>query len=114
MTVFQFVYCGTSSLCQQLVTHADTHAGAHFPFLLFCIKELLDVFHSIYCCVGVARTIGKEKSVKFKLVEIVVPWNTNHFNPTLEQTADDVVFHTAIHKHNLFALSFTIADDLLA
>ena len=114
MPVFQFVDGGTCCLCQQLVSHADTHAGTYISFFLFSVEEFFYVLYCIYCGVGVAWTIGKKKTIKIERVEIVVPWNSNHFNATTKEATDDVVLYAAIDENNFFAFPFTIMNHFLA
>src|SRR5574344_620727 len=80
MPVFQFVFVVPSRLCHHFFSHADTLAGTYISFFLVRVEEFFYVLYCIYCGVGVAWTIGKKNTIKIERVEIVVPWNSNHFN----------------------------------
>ena len=55
--VFQLVNPCAGSLGQQLIAHADTHAGAHF----IPGQETADILHGLAARVGVARPVGQER-----------------------------------------------------
>ena len=95
VTVLQLVCLGTGGTSQQLVTQADTHQGLHF----LIAEELADMLYRLGALLGVARTVGKEQSVKLQLIEIVIPRYTNHLYASVQQAADDVGLHAAIYKH---------------
>ena len=98
MTILQFIGFGACCASQQLVPKADTHTWTN----VFRLKKCSDMLYGLATLFRITRTIGKEKSVKLQLVEVKVPWHTNDFDTTLDETADDVGLHTAIHEHHLF------------
>ena len=104
VTIFQFIDACSGSFGEQLVAHADAHAGTH----VFVLQELSDVSNRLGAGVGVAGTVGEEETVELKGVEVIVPRNTNDLHATFEQTANDVVLHAAIDKHHALA-SFATA-----
>lgn len=99
VSIFQFVYLGAPRLGKQLVPH--TYAEDR-QFLV--LHRLADIPYGSIAGIRVAGTVGDEQTVELQPVIIVVPGNTDHFDTTPQQTTDDVVLDTAIHKHYAFPL----------
>ena len=101
VTVLQLVYLRSASLCQQLVTHADTAyrlgGHAHLP---------AHNVHGILAHVGVAGTVGKEKTVEVHGRIVMVPWNTDYLHAPVYKATDDVVLHAAVYKDNFLVSEF--------
>jgi len=108
MTVFQFVYFGSSGFAQQLVTHADTK-NRKFRVL----HGTADVLHRSITCIRVTRSVGDEESVEFQMIEIIIPRHANHFHIPAKQAADNVRLYTAIHQYDFFLTrAFIVTDHL--
>ena len=111
VTVFQLIDRSAGGLGEELVAHADAHAGTHGG----AGEELADILHGFRAGVGVARAVGQEEAVELELVEVVVPGHADDFHAAAEEAADDVVLHAAVHEHHLLqALAFVVAYDFLA
>ena len=82
---------GTCSLGQQLVAHADAHAGLH----VLTLQERADMRHGRLTQVWVARAVGKEESVKIECIEIIVPGHAHHIHPPFQQAAQDIGLYAA-------------------
>ena len=70
--------------------------------------------HGILAHIRVARTIAEEQTVEVHRRVVIVPWHTYYLNPTVDETADDIILHTAIHEHHLLAGTLIITYDVLA
>ena len=97
MTIFQFIGLRTCRLGQQLVAETDAHARLH----LRVIQERADVRHRLLATLRIARTVGQEKTVEVKLIEIIVPRHAHHLDAALDEAADDIRLHAAIHEDHL-------------
>ena len=109
MTVFQLIDGGTAGLCQQLVAHADTADGFARGRHLF-----LQHLYSCHTTIRIARAISQEETIELHIGIVVVPRYTDHFYPSANQAADDVMLHATIHQHHLLACAFVIADNVFA
>ena len=98
MTIFQFIGLRTCRLGQQLVAQTDTHTRTH----LLTVEERTDMLHRLLATLRIARTVGQEKTVEVKLIEIIVPRHAHHLDAALDETADDIRLHAAIHEDHLF------------
>ena len=110
VAVFEFIDRCAGGFREQLVAHADTHAGAHVRVG----EELANVFHGLGCGVRVAGAVGEEQAVKLQLIEIVVPGHAHHFHAAPQQAADNVVLHAAVHEYYAAACALAVSDDFLA
>ena len=112
MAVFQFVCLCSGSFGEQLVAHTDAEyrtSDVHrLPYVLHCDSAI----------VRVAGAVRYEQAVIVLYggvcIEIIVPGHPYHLYSSLEEAADDVMLHSAIHQHHLFACSLTVADDVAA
>ena len=110
MSVFQLIYAGACSLTQELISHADTHAGLYY----IAIEELANVLYSSLTGIGVTGTIGKKQTVKFHVVEIIIPGNTDNLYPTVYQASENVGLDATVHQNHLLGCTFIVSDNLLA
>ena len=62
------------------------------------------MLHRDVAAFRVARSVGKEESVKLQLVEVIIPRNANYLNTPAEQTTDDVGLNATIDKNDFFQL----------
>ena len=109
VSVFQFVDGCASGFCQQLVTHADT---ADRFISGECLADILD---GRIAGIRVAGAVADEQAVVFQRIEIVIPGYANDGYITLQQAANDVMLHPAVHQDNpLFAFTFPVSNHFLA
>ena len=114
VTILQFVDRCACSFREQLVAHADAHAGTH----LRIGEKSANVFNSLHAGVGIAGAVGQKQAVELQFIEVVVPRHANHFHTAVDQATNDVVFHTTVHQNHFrcrgVAVSRRITHDFLA
>ncbi len=110
VSVFEFVDSGSRRLAEQLVAHADAHAGTHNRVR----QEGAYIPHRRLAGVGVAGSVGKEKPVESERIEVVVPRHTDDLHAAADEATEDILLHAAVHQHDFLWRAFVVADNLLA
>ena len=111
VAVLQLIDAGAGRLGQQLVAHADAHAGTHVGRS----QELADILDRGHTGLGGRRIIKQKKTAEPHPVEVIVPGHTHHVHSPPQEAADDIGLHAAVHQDDgLCGVRCVVSDDLLA
>ena len=110
VSILQFIDGGTSRFGKQLIPHTDTEDG-----LVAQSHRLTNILYSLITRIRIARSVRNKQSIVFHSCEIIIPRHANHLHATLQQTSDNIGFHTAIHQnHFLFVRSLIVTNHFFA
>lgn len=93
VSVFEFVDLRACGFAEELISHADS------AYRLADLESLADILHCLFRKFGAAGTVADEKTVVGYLSEVIIPRHECDSHAAACQTADDIVFCAAVHKH---------------
>ena len=94
VSIFEFIGFCTTCERKQLITHTDTE------YRFICFHRCADVGNSCFAVSRISGSVGDKQSVIFQRIKIIIPRHPNNGCIPFEQTAYDVMLHSAIHQHH--------------